>query len=84
MVDILFSLTQWYRTKLRAIVSNTNYFKPIIFKFKKFIFNSNSKIVYNFCIYGGNTPFVEGEVTPRGRNFLPLVFSERTLQNTQN
>ena len=28
------SLTQWCRTKLLAIISNTNYFKPIILKFK--------------------------------------------------
>ena len=45
-----------YRTKLRAIVSNTNYFKPIILKFKMYIYNSNSKITYSFCIHGGNTP----------------------------
>ena len=68
-------------TKLRAIVPNRNYYKPIILKFKIFIYNNNSKIMYNFCIYGGNTPPVGGEVTPRGRIFLTLVFLERTAQN---
>ena len=30
-------LKQWYNTKLRKIVPNTNYFKLIIFEFKTFI-----------------------------------------------
>ena len=60
-------------------------FKPIILKFKIFIYNSDIKIIYNFCIDGNNTlPVRGGEQHPRGRNFLPLVFSERTPQNTQN
>ena len=33
----LISLTQWYRTKLCAIVHNTIYFKLVILKFKTFI-----------------------------------------------
>ena len=48
----LISLKQWCRTKLRAIVSNTNYFKPFISKFKPIIYNSNSKVIHNFCMYG--------------------------------
>ena len=48
------SLTHRYRTKLLAIVPNADYFKPTILKFKKFIYNSNSKIMHNFCVYGGN------------------------------
>ena len=44
--------------------TNMNYFKPIIFKFKIFIYNSNNKIIHNFCVNGGNTPPVEREVTP--------------------
>ena len=82
-LSFLISLTQWYRTKLRAIVPNRNYFKPIILKFKTFIYNSGSKIIYNCCIYGGNTPPVGGSnpspSPPRG-----LVFSEITHENVQN
>ena len=48
----LISLTQWNRTKLRAIVPNRNYFKPIILKFKTFIYNSVSKIIYKFVRMG--------------------------------
>ena len=65
------SITQWHRTKLRAIVWNTNYFKPIILKFKTFIYNSNIKIMYNFCMHGGNTPPIGGEVTPWGGWYFP-------------
>ena len=54
--NFLISLTQWYRTKLRAIVPNRNYFKPIISKFKTIIYNSYSKIIHNFCMHAGNTP----------------------------
>ena len=35
--------TQRYKTKLHAIVLNTNYFKPIILKFKISIYNSSNK-----------------------------------------
>ena len=41
---------------LRAIVPNTSYFKPNILQFKIFIYNSNSKIMHNFCICRNNTP----------------------------
>ena len=64
------SLTQWYRTKLRAIVPNRNYFKPIILKFETFIYNSGSKIIYNFCTYGGNTPPRRGRSNPPGEKFF--------------
>ena len=60
LLEIFEFLTQWYRTKLRAIVPNANYFKPIILKFKILIYNSDSKIMFNFCIYGGNIPPVGG------------------------
>ena len=79
----MIALTQWYITKLLAVVPNTNNFKSIILKFKTLIYDSDCKIIYNFCIHGDNTPPV-GEVTPRGRIFLPLIFSERTCQNAQN
>ena len=70
-LKFLIILTQWYRTKLLAIVPNRNYFKPIILKLKTFIYNSDSKIIYNFCMYGGNTSSVGGEVTPpKNENFF--------------
>ena len=69
-----------------AIETNSNYFKPNILKFKAFIYKSNSKVIYKICIYGGNTTPVGGKVTPpsRGGHFLPLIFLDRTTQNTQN
>ena len=33
-------------------------------KFISFIYNSNSRIIYNFCMYGSNLP--------RGRNFFAI------------
>ena len=54
-----------YRTKLRAIVSNTDYFKPITLKFKTIVYNGKSKIIHNFC--GDNTH-------PHGRILATLVF----------
>ena len=41
---------------------NPDYFKPIILKLKTFIYNSNNKIIHNFCICGGNTSSRCGEV----------------------
>ena len=43
---------------MRAIVHNTNYFKAIILKFKIFIFNSDGKIIYNFCTHRGNIALI--------------------------
>ena len=51
----IFDLTQLYSTKLRAIVPNTNYLKPIVLRFKTIIHNSISKIICSFCMYGGYT-----------------------------
>ena len=57
-----------------AIVPNTDYFKPVIFKFKTIIYNSNDKIIGNFHINGINFPPVGGGVTPpRVRKFSPFV-----------
>ena len=39
-------------------VLNTDKFQPIVLKFTIFIYNSNSKIIHNFCNFckcGGNT-----------------------------
>ena len=47
-----------------------NHFKTIILKFKTFIYNSDSKIIYNFCMYGGNTLPVGEEVIPSGEKFF--------------
>ena len=81
----LISLTQQYRAKLRAIAPNSNYFTPIIFKFKIIIYNNSSNAIYNFCLYvwGQYSPHRGRGVTLR-RNFLPLVFLERASQNMQN
>ena len=46
----MISLTQWYMTKMRAVVPNTNNFQPIILKYKTFISNKNSKIIQHFCM----------------------------------
>ena len=73
------SLTLWYRTKLRAIVPNRNYFKPIILKFETFIYNSGSKIICNFCIYGDNTPPAGGEVTPPGEKFFTVSIFRKNV-----
>ena len=62
------SLTQQYRIKLRAVVSNTNYFKPIILKLIAFIYNRNSKTIRNFCVSGHTSP-VKGKYPPRRREF---------------
>ena len=63
---------------------NEDHFKKIILKFKLFIYNKNSKIIYNFYIMRGNIFPVDGKYPPKGKNFLTLVFLEGTLKNTQN
>ena len=60
------SLTQRYRTKLDTIVPDMVYFKLIILKFKVFIYNSSTNIMYNFCICWGRCPHREGESNPSG------------------
>ena len=52
--EIFVSLIQQYRTKLLENVPNPDYFKSIFFKFKTFITNSKSTMIYNFCIRRGN------------------------------
>ena len=53
---------------MRAIVPNVAYFKPIILKFKTFIYNS--KIPYDFCVCGGNT--LEMEAFFLGEKFFNI------------
>ena len=80
-LKFLISLTQWYRTKLCAIVPNRNYFKPIILKFKTFIYNSDSKIIYNFSTYGVNTlpEWVEVTSPPSGKKYFTVgIFRKNT------
>ena len=61
------------KDKIVCIVPNTNCFKPVILKFKIYIYNSNSKIIYKLFVCIGTIG--RGEVSaPPGRNFLPLVF----------
>ena len=55
------SLTQWHKAKLRAIAPKSNYFKPITLRLKTFIYNSNKKIIYNFCMYGSKIPQLGNE-----------------------
>ena len=50
---------------MRAVVPNTDYFKPIFFKFKIFVNNSNSKIICNFCICGEILSTAFKTVSPR-------------------
>ena len=80
-VQLLFDIFDFFNTvvqgKSRAIVHNTNYFKPFILKFKTFVYNSNSKIIYNFCMNRGNTP-------PVREMYFTMVFLERKSQNKQN
>ena len=64
--------TVGYRTKLCANVPKINYFAPIILKFKKFIYNSNTKIIHKFYIDGAILPPVVGEVTSQGRNIFTV------------
>ena len=68
-------LTQGYRTKLRTIVLNADYFKPMILKFKTFILDRIIKVIYIFCMCGDNAFPVDEELTPpRGRNFKCWYF----------
>ena len=65
-------LTRWYRRKLHAIIP-----KPIILKFKTLFIIAIVRWCIIFVYMGAILP-------PQGRNFLTLVFLERTFQNTQN
>ena len=77
----LISLTRWNRTKLRAIIPNTNYFKPIILRFKIFVYNRNSKTMYNFCICRGNISLVGGSKPPPGVDiFYRCYFQKESLK----
>ena len=77
------SLTHWYAAKLRAILPNTNYFKSIILKLKTFIYNSNNKIICNFCIYGGNTPPRMGNTLSGGETFYCSYFVEHSTYSSR-
>ena len=37
-------------------------------------------MIYNFCMHGGNSPHVGGEVTPQGRNFLLFYFQKEHVK----
>ena len=75
----LISLTQRYKTKLRAVVLNTNYFTPIILKSETFIYNRDKKILHNFCMYGCNTRPVGGEVTPSEEKFFTVGIFRKSI-----
>ena len=61
--------------KIRAIVPDANFFKPIVFKFKTFFLATNSKIMYNLYMHGKNTPPI-GDFF-----FLISICLERNNQN---
>ena len=53
---------------------------PIILKFETLIYNSGSKIIYNFSIYGGNTPLAGWEVTPPpGEKFFTVSIFRKNV-----
>ena len=63
-----------------AIVSNTDYIKPISLKFKAFIFNSNNKLIYNFYMCENNIPRRrEGSNHSPGEKFFNIgIFKKNT------
>ena len=71
------SLTYRCKTKWCALISNTDYFKPVILNFTTFIYNSNCKITYNFCICENNI-FSVGDVTPE-ENFFNIAFFKKNI-----
>ena len=65
------SLTQRYRTNLRAIVPNTDYFKLIILNSEHLFIIAMLRSNKIFVLVGGYTPPVEGgEVTPTGKEIF--------------
>ena len=62
------------------MVPNTNFFKPIILKFEAFIYNSNNKIIHNFCIYKGNTLSWGGSNPPAEKFFIAGNFQKEHLK----
>ena len=71
--------------KINYRATNTNYFKPILLKFKILIYNSDSKIMYNFCMHRGNTPPQgEGSNPPGGDYFYREYFRKKTPQNMKD
>ena len=82
--EILDFFNKWYRTKLRVLAHNADYFIRIIKKLKTCVYNSNSKIMYNLYVRVGITVPLGGKNPPFGGYFPTLIFLERTPQNTQN
>ena len=66
---------------MRATIRNTNYFKPIILKFKIFIYNSNSKIIYNFVYVGAILAAIRGVEYSLRKNFFNFgIFRKNALK----
>ena len=58
---------------------NAKYFTSVSLKISTFIYNSNSKIIHNFCMCGGNIPPVGVEITsPREKFFTIGNFRKNT------
>ena len=71
LFEIFIFLTEWSKTKLHAIIPNTDYFKQIILKFKAFLYNSNKKNMHNILLHGSNTLSARGgKYTFRGEKFF--------------
>ena len=75
----LISLTHWYVGQNCVQLYLKRYILSLSFLNKKKYFYSNSKIIYNFCVYRGNTPPVEVEKMPPGEKFFILgIFWKNT------
>ena len=78
--EFFFSLTLWYRTKMRTIVPNTNCFKLIILNCKTFIDCIISNIIYFLYIWGQYFTH-KGEGNPQGRIFFTVgIFKKNILK----
>ena len=74
----LISLTQCYRRKLRAIVPNSDYFKPIILKFKH-LFIIAIVISYIIFVYMGAILPQRWGSNPPGKKFFTVdIFRKNT------
>ena len=69
-----------FRTKLIVSVPNADYFKPIIFKFKIFIYNSNSNIIFILCICGSMTSSGRREIIHGRKKFQHWYFRKESLK----
>ena len=67
---------------MRTIVPNTDYFKPIILKFKTNIYSSNCKIIHNFCTCE-TVPLPRRKITPWGEILIIDIFRKNTSKQAK-